>query len=599
MRKLETFLTLALLSIFVFNWAYSLDCKIVTGSCPSGYSCLFSLYSTSNSHAGACGYYTYSVCCDEIFSYMNQTCNSSTSAILSFYQQNNTHVAEPNYYNNWKLCAGYSTYPLECTIRQGPCYDDETCLVSLYNTVNSHVANCSYYNNSLCCKKLSDLMVNSSSFQFPSNLIFGSNVTINITIWNIGDTTAYNVNVSCYENGKLFDSKIISSIPVGSSYQTSCNWTVSCLTNISVKVDPNNLIKELNESNNEAWKQVSIIEYLNVTIDYPANEQRFYRGQTIWLNSTINSSCGNPTSYDVYWYNESTFIGKGEDFQWTIPLDDGLLGKKNITAYANSTSNYLPGSKSINITILNNIPNVTQPSFNVTPAEVESGSGIKILCHAYDLEDCPSPAYCSVKVNISILDPDGNWNNATASQIGNTFYRDYIAPYSPLGNYAVYCSVLDTDNGYNESLPSTFLVYQNATVTVNLNASYYWWDEGVKVYGTVKRKDGTPVSLSNVSIYLDQNLICNNITTGIDGNYSYEFKAPSSIGNYRLLVNVTDAATNKIFVNSTLLIVKVAYGAEETEVKRAKQVSCYEVPQLVVNPDGSIKQVFVKVCVLP
>jgi hypothetical protein len=48
-----------------------------------------------------------------------------------------------------------------------------------------------------------------------------------------------------------------------------------------------------------------------------------------------------------------------------------------------------------------------------------------------------------------------------------------------------------------------------------------------------------------------------------------------------------------------LLIVKVAYGVEETEVERAKQVSCYEVPQLVVNPDGSIKQVFVKVCVLP
>jgi hypothetical protein len=87
MRKLEIFLTLAFLSIFVFKWAYSLDCKIVTGSCPSGYSCIFSLYSTQNSHAGACGYYTYSVCCDKIFSYMNQTCNASTSAILSFYQQ--------------------------------------------------------------------------------------------------------------------------------------------------------------------------------------------------------------------------------------------------------------------------------------------------------------------------------------------------------------------------------------------------------------------------------------------------------------------------------------------------------------------------------
>ena len=596
MRKLKIFSFLIFFSLFILNPVFSLDCKIVSDSCPLGYSCLFSLYSTQNSHAGMCGYYSYSLCCNEIFSYINQTCNASTSAILSFYQQNNTHVAKPDYYS-WKLCAGYSTYPLECTIREGFCYENETCLVSLYSTINSHVADCNFYANKLCCKKLSDLMVNSSSLQFPSTLIFGNNVTINITIWNIGDTTAYNVNVSCYENGNLFDSKVIPSIPAGSSYQTSCNWTVSCLTNISVKVDPDNLIKELNESNNEAWQQVSIIEYLNVTIDYPANEQSFYRGQTIWLNSTVTSSCSKSPPHTTYWYNESTFIGSGDNIQWRIPLDDDLLGKKNITAYTNSTDNYIANSKSINITILNNIPSVTKPRFNVTPPEVESGSGIQILCDGYDLEDCSSPALCSVKVNISILNSDGKWNNATALQSGNTFYRDYTAPYSPLGNYTVYCSVVDSDSGYNESLPSTFLVFQNAIVTVNLNASYYWWGEGVKVYGNVKRKDGSSVGLSDVKIYLNQELRCN--TTNITGDYICEFKAPLSIGNYNLLIEVVDSETGKIFTNSTLLVVKVAYGIEETEVRRAKQVSCYEIPQLVINPDGSIKQVFVKVCILP
>jgi len=544
-----------------------------------------------------CGYYSYSVCCDRVFSYINQTCNSSTSAILSFYQQNNTHVAEPNSYN-LKLCAGYPTYPIECKIRENACFEDETCIVSLYDVRNSHVAECSYYKYKLCCKKLSDLMVNSSSLQFPQPLIFGDNVTINITVWNLGDAPAYNVNVSCYENGRLFDSKIISSIQASSSYQTSCNWTVSCLTNISVVVDPENTIKELNESNNEAWQQVSIIEYLNVSIDHPANEQSFYRGETIWLNSTITSSCGLPSSYDVFWYNNSVFIDKGEDIEWQIPLDDGLLGKKNITAYANSTENYIAGSKSINITILNNIPNVTKPRFNVTPAEVESGNGIQIICDAYDLEDCPSSSSssCLVKVNISILDPEGNWDNATASQIGNTFYRDYTAPYYPLGNYTVFCSVLDSDNGYNESF-STFLVYQNASITINLNASYYWWDEGVKIYGNAKRKDGTAVTLSDLEVYIEQNSVCN-ATTDINGNYTCEFAAPSSIGNYKVVVKLIDSQTGKIFVNNTVLVVKAAYGAEETEIKRAKQVSCYEVPQLVINPDGSIKQVFVKVCIL-
>jgi len=595
MIKSNLFFIFLFFSIFLFKSALSLNCSIVYGNCPSGYSCLFSLYQLNDSHAGMCGYYSYSVCCNEIFSYINQTCNTSSSAILSFYQPNNTHVAEPNSYD-WKLCAGYPTYPLECKIRENACFEDETCIVSLYDVRNSHVAECSYYKYKLCCKKLSDLMVDSSSFQFPQPLIFGDNVTINITVWNLGDASAYNVNVSCYENGRLFDSKIIPSIPAYSSYQTSCNWTVSCLTNISVVVDPENTIKELNESNNEAWQQVSIFEYLIVSIDYPANEQSFYRGERIWLNSTITSSCGLPSSYDVFWYNDSVFIGKGEDIEWQIPLDDGLLGKKNITAYANSTENYIAGSKSINITILNNIPNVTEPRFNVTPAEVESGNAIQIICNASDLEDCPSPSSCSVKVNISILDSEGNWDNATASQIGNTFYRDYTAPYYPLGNYTVFCSVLDSDNGYNESF-STFLVYQNASITVNFNASYYWWDEGVKIYGNAKRKDGTAVTLSDLEVYLEQNSVCN-ITTDINGNYVCEFAAPSSIGNYKIIVKLIDSQTGKIFVNNTVLVVKAAYGAEETEIKRAKQVSCYEVPQLVINPDGSIKQVFVKVCVL-
>jgi len=595
MRKIELFIIFFFSSIFLFKSSFSLSCSIINGNCPSGYSCLFSLYSTTNSHAGMCGYYSYSVCCNEIFSYIDQTCNASSSAILSFYRPNNTHVAEPNYYS-WKLCAGYPTYPLECTIRQASCNEDETCVISLYSNINSHAAECSYYENKLCCKKLSDLMVNSSSLQFLQPLIFGSNITVNLTVWNLGDAPAYNVNVSCYENGRLFDSKIIPSISANSSYQTFCNWIVSCLTNISVKVDPSNTIKELNESNNEAWKQISIIEYLNVSIDYPANEQSFHRGQTIWLNSTVTSSCNNSPPHATYWYNESVFIGSGDDIQWTIPLDDALLGKKNITAYANSTENYITSSKSINITVFNNIPNVTKPRFNVTPAEVESGSGIQILCDAYDLEDCSSPSSCSLKVNISILDPEGNWDNTTALQFGNTFYRDYTAPYYPLGNYIAYCSILDSDNGYNESF-STFLVYQNASITISFNSTYYWWGEGVKIYGTAKRKDGSAVKLSDLEVYLEQNLVCNT-TTDIDGNYVCEFTAPPSIGNYKIIIKLIDSQTGKIFVNNSVLLVKAVYGAEETEIRRAKQVSCYEVPQLVINPDGSIKQVFVKVCVM-
>ena len=597
MRKIELILFISIFSILVFRSTFSLSCNIVNGNCPAGYSCLFSISSPQNAHAGMCGYYSYSVCCDNILSYINQTCNSSFSPILSFYQQNNTHVGYANYYT-WKLCAAYPTYPLECVIKSGACESDEICIISLYSTVNSHVGDCNYYQNKLCCKMLSDLMIDSSSIRFPTQMIFGNNVSINITVFNIGDANAYNVNVSCYENGKLFDSKIISVIPKGGGAEVSCMWNVSCLTNISVRVDPDNLIKELNESNNEAWQVAEIIEYLNVNVEHPENGQSFYRGRIIWLNSTVNSSCNPAPAHTTYWFNESTLIGIGDDIQWQIPIDDSLLGKKKITAYVNSSNaRYIPSSSSINITILNNLPSVTVPRFNITEAEVHSGEGVQILCNAYDLEDCPHSNYCLVNVNISIRNPDGIWINSTASKIGNTFYVDYTAPFYPLGYYTVYCSVSDSDSGYNESFPSIFLVYQNASLTINLNSSYYHWGEGVRISGNVKRVDKTPVSLSDIKVYLEGKLVCNT-TTNLNGEYSCDFKAPASVGNYKLIVEAIDMQTEKIFTNSTLLIVKVVYGVEEDVLKRARQASCHEVPQLIINPDGSIKQVFVKVCIL-
>ncbi len=598
MRKTRTIILL-LVFVFLFHPTFSLTCNIFNGPCPSDYNCLFSLYSTQNSHAGMCGYYSYNVCCNRIFSYINQTCNTSTSSILSFYQPNNTHAAEAYNYS-WQLCAGYPTYPMECFIRK-ECLQNETCVVSLYSTTNSHLANCSYYENKLCCVMLSDLMVNSSSLQIPSPLIYGEEVTINVTVYNIGDTDAFNVNVSCFEDGRIFDSKIIDFIPKDGNANISCNWRVSCLRNISVKVDFSNVIKELNESNNEVTQQVSIIEYLNIIINHPADNQNIYRGEMVWLNSTVISSCGDLPPHTTYWFNESTFIGSGDNILWEIPLDDSILGRKTIYVFANSTENYIDGSNSINVVILNNLPIIKDIRFNISEAEVESGESIQIICEVFDMEDCRSWNDCHLDVNISILDANKTlpkWDNTTAEKIGNIFYRDYTAPYLPLGNYRAYCSVLDSDNGYNESY-SSFLVFLNATVTIDLSKSYYWWDEEAKIYGSVKRrKSGTPVSLADVKVYLDNKLICTNFTH-LDGSYYCNFMVPSSIGNYNILINVTDPDTGKYFVNSTLLSVKVAYGINETEIKREGQISCYEVPQLVINPDGSVKQVFVKVCISP
>ncbi|MEM0333099.1 MAG: CARDB domain-containing protein [Candidatus Aenigmatarchaeota archaeon] len=586
-KALLIFLILLVLLVFK-EIAFSLDCKIVYGSCPVSKKCIFSIKSLQNSHAGACDYYSYNICCDQIYSYFNQTCNISTSPILSFYQMNDSHVAKGDYYN-LKLCAGYLLYPIDCEIRDN-CYEDEICLISLYNQVNSHVAECNYYHNKLCCKQLSDLVINSSSFEYEYKPLIGSTTRINITVFNDGDANAYNVNVSCYENGALFDSKIIN-VSKKSYSETYCDWEVSC-SDVVVKVDPLNEIKELNETNNEFTLSIPITEILNVSILYPLNNSSFYRGEEIWLNSSVTSSCNLDPPHETYWYFENSLIGIGDSIKLQIPTDDSVLGIKNITAFSNS-SGYISSSSSIFINILNNPPKILQVSTNVS--QVESEEGIEITCSVYDLEDCEFSNNCNLNVNISVLDANNNWNNFTANKIGNTFYIDYTAPYYPLGEYKAYCIVWDSENDYAINY-TNFIVWQRAVITINLNSSYYFWNSGVKVYGRVFRTDKSYVQLSSLDVYIDDKKVCSNIID-IYGYYECEFLSPSQIGNYILYVNVTDELTGKTFSNQTLLVVKFVYGGDEKEMRSAETVSCYEVPQLVVNPDGSIKKVYVRVCV--
>jgi hypothetical protein len=590
------------LSILIFPFfVQALTCNIRENSCLTGETCLFSMYKLNNSHVATCDYYNYKVCCDEISAAIRSSCNADEGEALTFFKLNNSHAAQAGHYAN-KLCLKYLNYPVQCALRDS-CYENETCVVSLYSNIDAHVATCDFYSRKLCCRKLPDLFVNSSSIApNVSQPIFGEPVLLNITVWNIGDAAAPNVNVSCYENGTLFDSKIIPSVPPNPAFAepryTNCTWIASCKNNISIKVDPANEIKELNETNNEAWKIIPVIEKLNITIISPQEGQSFYRGQTIWLNSTTTSSCTIPSGYTVKWYNETTLIGTGDNITWSIPLDDSLLGTKTINATVEKAG-YINDSDIKHITILNNFPQLTTPTYNVTPPEVQSGDAIQISCDVYDVEDNEKIKAGNIPVNISIKYPDGTWDNATASHIpnSNTFYRDFSAPYSPLGNYTSICSAIDTENAYNESLNSTFLVWQTGTVTADLNASEVWWNDPVKINGSAKRSDQTSIASANVEVLLAGKNVCPLAATGVNGYYSCTFNAPQATGVYEVLVKVTDPQTNKIIANTTSFLVKPSYGGTKEEEEIAKGVGCYEVPKIIQNPDGSIKRVIVRVCV--
>lgn len=581
--------------IFLFPLSLAFNCTIREGSCTGNEVAVISLVKETNAHVGSYDKYNYKLCCDFDFVAIRSNCEPNEGEVLSLYKTYNSHAAKKGYYQN-RVCATLASEPANCTIRQNQCSINEACIISLAKETNAHAARCDYYPWKICCRVYPDLYVNESSISFNvSEPYVGDTLGINITVWNIGDAAATQVNVSCYDNGNYFDSYIINSIPPNPSMQEPryayCELKTDCPIehNISIRVDPNNLVKEYNKSNNFASKSITLKERLFVYIDSPTEGQSFYRGSDVNLQSTVNDSCYPFPSATVNWYNESTLIGSGEDIVWTIPLADFMLGTKTIRTEA-SAAGYSTAYDTVQITILNNPPTVSTPSYNVTPAEIHKGESIEISCVANDIEDTAE----NLRVNISVKDPAGNWDNITANRIGNTFYRSYsTSDTSLIGYYTAVCTVWDTDNGYNSSA-SQFVVYQNVSVIINLNATKVWWNDAVNCTIQAIRKDNSYVSSADVEIKVNDSVKCSaKAATDSFGKYTCIFNAPNSTDTFIVNASVIDPLTDKLFYNTTLLEVSPTLGEEEV----APQIACYEEPQIIQNPDGTLEEVRVKVCV--
>jgi len=577
--------------------AYALTCQVRENACNAGENALFSMFSTTNAHAGSHGYYSQKVCCDEVTASVKDSCSADESEILSFFQANNSHVAQAGHYSK-KLCAKYTTYPLGCSIKTSCDSANETCVVSLRSQTNSHVANCDYHSYKLCCGKLPDLYVNSSSIVNKSQPVFGNPVELNITVWNIGDSAATQVNVSCYANGTYFDSDVINSIPPDVSMQTpryaSCTWIAERIkNNISVRVDPDNNIKELNESNNEAWKIIDVNigpTIVDLLLNGSSSNITVERNWAVNITGTVNNTEGT-----LYLYNNSVLIKScaGARSCTDIESHPAAVGAEfNITAHYPSTQNYTNSSKTWWIKINNSLPTITAPVYN--ESEVLRGRGVYISCDAKDVND----NYDNLKVNISIRDTNNVWSNVSAGKAGEpTFYRSYqtniSSPTSPLGTYLVACSVEDLNGGRAQN-SSTFLVWAGATVSINLNATSVGWGEPVNASGQAVYNDTGYVTSSTAAIKISGSTKCTDPTDSV-GRYDCVFTAPQSLGTYTVIVEVTDKDTGKVFTNSATLTVMTTYGGAKPIV--AEQVTCYEEPRIVQNPDGTITKTTVRICV--
>lgn len=142
-----------------------------------------------------------------------------------------------------------------------------------------------------------------------------------------------------------------------------------------------------------------------------------------------------------------------------------------------------------------------------------------------------------------------------------------------------------------------FLVFfsfasSDGTVTIEINSTNVWWEDGLKVNGSATYSNGSAVA-GTAYVYLNDMWYCQGAISA--GVYNCEFSAPQEIGSYALKVKVINATGSTFSNTSTSTItVKASYG--ETAIGSIDRV-VYEIPMLIQDLNGKVKYAIARVMI--
>jgi len=146
-------------------------------------------------------------------------------------------------------------------------------------------------------RSLPDFTVNATDIVFSNSTpTAGDNITINATVWNIGNAEA-NVTIGIYDNGSLInDTSSVIGSNGNSTFSTFWEVPTSGNHSIEVKVDPTYIVTESDEGNNNASKLLAVNPKMELRL-FCLTDKVYYE-----QNENVNLSCD---TYDYDWNNIS------------------------------------------------------------------------------------------------------------------------------------------------------------------------------------------------------------------------------------------------------------------------------------------------------
>ncbi len=377
-----------------------------------------------------------------------------------------------------------------------------------------------------------DLTINTNNISFNNtNPDENDSILINATIQNMGGADGNNTLVQFWDGepgaGGTWIANTTIDVPGNTSKHTNATWNISLgYHTIWIIIDPNNNVEELNDDNNNATKNISI---LRVIINSPPN-QTFTNDTTPKTNFTMQDFTGGNINYTIY--VDGTLNGQtGSSADNTIisinltALNDGT---HNIIIQAEDALNRRKNSSTLVITIDSNAPVV---NFETPNNYWFNTSSPNIYFNITDSVD--TNINYSIYLNSSFKTSDNTSNHTT---------QNYT--FSGLTDSSYNVTIQATDDINNSENYSIIIYVDTRAPGINLT----WPDNNENI--TTEAFDLNFTATDN----MDSSLTCN---LTLDGSvYRNNFEASSgqitptqvsglSEGTHQWNVTCWDNATNK------------------------------------------------------
>jgi hypothetical protein len=180
-------------------------------------------------------------------------------------------------------------------------------------------------------QKWPDLAVTDEDMSFsPGQVEAGSVVTISAAVWNLGNLNTTNVGVRFERGSALVGETSIDLIPFGENRTASVQWVAMQGIHVfKVTVDPGNLIVELNETNNQASKTITVLSSTFYQPDLEISAQNFTlssdeikSGDSVVLKAEVfNFGNEGATNVMVVFAVDGNQVG-GQQFISYIPVNN-------------------------------------------------------------------------------------------------------------------------------------------------------------------------------------------------------------------------------------------------------------------------------------